>query len=166
MNSNLPIRKRIDYTIEKADQYGNPIVIDELAMKTILIWSFYGQKLVARIQNATYDEVKQGILESDLVASKFSIYQYVVHISNGDISKLKEPIEINQLRSKLPKALISSYCYDDRLNLISMTDANGLVFEYEYDVLDRLKAEYRKVGDKTELIKSYKYNYYSSDKKL
>ena len=149
MNSNLPIRKRIDYTIEKADQYGNPIVIDELAMKTILIWSFYGQKLVARIQNATYDEVKQALNRTP-----------------EDISKLKEPIEINQLRSKLPKALISSYCYDDRLNLISMTDANGLVFEYEYDVLDRLKAEYRKVGDKTELIKSYKYNYYSSDKKL
>ena len=68
-------------------------------------------------------------------------------------------ISLDNLRAKLPGALVYTYQYDNKLNLISKTDPNGLIRMYDYDSLGRLIAEYRHVGGKTELLNKYKYSY-------
>lgn len=136
-------KTRIEFSVERADQYGNPVVWDENGIKTIMIWSHKGQKIVATIQNATYDEVTAALGKAP-----------------EDLSGLDFPlISFDLLRIKLNKALVYSYRYDVNLNLIGKTEPNGLSHIYTYDSLGRLTAEYRKVNGKLELLKSYKYNY-------
>ncbi|GAB6983335.1 hypothetical protein JCM15908A_17100 [Prevotella dentasini JCM 15908] len=134
-----------EYVVEKADEYGNPIVVDDRGIKTIMIWSHQGQRMVAAIQNATYEDVKNAL-----------------GCIPESISGLNKPsVSLEALRIHLGKALVSTYEYDNRLNLISRTEPNGLCFLFSYDLLGRLTAEYRKVNGKVELLKSYTYNYYT-----
>lgn len=136
----------VNYTVEKADKFGNPIIWDENGVKTIMIWSNMGQNLVATIQNANYDEVKNalGIAPEKLSESK------------------NPPSTLGSLRTKLSSALIYIYEYDKRMNLVRKTDPNGLVHRYLYDPLNRLTAEFRVVNGRNELVHSYKYNYFTN----
>ena len=136
-------KNRMDFTVERADDYGNPIVWNENGIKTIMIWSYKGRKLVATIQNATYEEVKTALGKAPEYFSGLSV-----------------PVaSFDDLRNKLNEALVFTYSYDNRLNLTSKTDPNGFSHTYSYDTLGRLTAEHRKDGNETELLKSYKYNY-------
>lgn len=142
---------RIDYTVERADQYGNPIVIDERGAKTIMIWCQRGEKLVATIQNASYEEVKASLgkapdsySESDFLSSTYD--------------------DVNKLRSKLPRALIYSYLYNDLLLLRSKMEPNGMEYSYDYDSQGRVIAVFRRKGKgKFERINAYKYHYQSTE---
>lgn len=134
---------KTDYTVIKADQYGNPIELNEQGVTTIMIWSHKGQRPIASIQNATYDEVVAALGKTP---EEYSV------LNTSSLS-------LENLRTALPKALVYTYMYDNRLNLISKTDPNGLVHLYTYDSLNRLTAERRQYGNKTELLNSYQYNY-------
>ncbi|MBR6285910.1 MAG: RHS repeat protein [Bacteroidaceae bacterium] len=142
--SNRPMKKRIDYTVEKADMYGNPVVMEEQGIKTIMIWGYKGQRLIATIQNATYDEVKDALGMAPEECSDADMGYF-------GFSEL--------LRTELPNAFIYTYDYDSELNLIRKTDSNGLSHTFNYDGLGRLTDVYRKIGDEPELLKSYKYKY-------
>lgn len=133
----------VDFTVEKADKYGNPIVYIDHGIKTIMIWSHTGLNLVATIQNASYEEVKNALGKAP-----------------EDVSEMSKPsMSLDILRSKLSKALIYTYEYDNRQNLISKTEPNGLIHLYSYDASDRLVQEQRKYNNKIETLKTYKYNY-------
>ena len=71
------------------------------------------------------------------------------------------PLDI--LRSKLSNALVYTYEYDNRLNLIGKTEPNGLIHLYFYDGADRLVQEQRKYDNKLETLKTYKYNYVTNN---
>lgn len=137
------MRIRTDYKVEKTDQYGNPIVWEEQGVKTVMVWSYKGQRLVASIENATYDEVKEALGEEP---------EYFSELSSPSLS-------MDILRDKLDKAHVCTYQYDNMLNLKKKTDPNGQSFKYTYDPLGRLTAEYRAVGNKNKPLKTYKYNY-------
>lgn len=137
----------VDFTVEKADKYGNPIVYVDHGIKTIMIWSHTGLKLVATIQNASYEEVKNALGKAP-----------------EDVSEMSKPsMSLDILRSKLSKALIYTYEYDNRQNLISKTEPNGLIHLYSYDATDRLVQEQRKYNNKIETLKTYKYNYVTNN---
>ncbi|MCR5270738.1 MAG: RHS repeat protein [Prevotella sp.] len=139
----LTARLYRDYSVEKADRYGNPIVLEEQGIRTVMIWSHKGQRLVASIENATYDEVTEALGEKP-----------------ENFSELSSPsVSMDILRSKLDKALVYTYQYDSDLNLIQKTDPQGMSYKYTYDALRRLTAEYRVVGRRNELLKKYDYNY-------
>lgn len=141
--SSLPAQERIDYTVTQVDEYGNPIEVDEKGITTLLIWSYKGQRLIASIQNASYLEVRN-TLDKEL----------------KEFSAMSAPsISMDVLRTELPKALVCTYKYDNRLNLISKTEPNGMTYTYSYDFLDRLTGEYRLVNGTAELLNAYKYNY-------
>ena len=72
-------------------------------------------------------------------------------------------MSLDILRSKLSKALIYTYEYDNRQNLISKTEPNGLIHLYSYDASDRLVQEQRKYNNKIETLKTYKYNYVTNN---
>ena len=132
-----------DYYVTKTDKYGNPIELEEGGIKKILIWSYYGQRVIASIQGATYDEVKEalGRLPGDLSTE----YSFLT--------------SLDFLRKKLPDAAVYTYSYDVGLNQIRKTEPNGLSHIYVYDSFDRLIAEYREINGNKELLNSYKYNY-------
>lgn len=111
-----------NYIVNKVDDYGNPIEIESNGMKTIFIWGNYGQTLMAKIENVSYEIAK---------------YQL------GCINDLY--INIDYLianRHKLPTTLIYIYKYDNALRLISITNPSGMTEYYAYDNLDRLRKEY------------------------
>lgn len=137
----------VDFTVERADKYGNPIVYIDHGVKTIMIWSHIGLKLVATIQNASYEEVKNALDKAP-----------------EDISEMSKPsMSLDILRSKLSNALVYTYEYDIRQNLISKTGPNGLIHLYSYDAFGRLVQEQRKYDNKLETLKTYKYNYVTNN---
>ena len=81
-----------------------------------------------------------------------------INIDPREISPLMNPdMElINSLREKLPEALITTYTYDVRGNVTSITEPDGLKTTFEYDALDRLIAIKDHAGN---LIESYDYHY-------
>ena len=132
-----------DYRVEKTDKYGNPIVYVENGITTIMIWSHYGQKVVASIQNASYDDVAK-----------------VLDCSIEDFSSMSRPtISIDILREKLPNAFVYTYEYDYMLNLMYKTDPKGMRNWYRYDPLGRLTEVYRMHNGKMEILNTYDYNY-------
>ena len=132
-----------DYRVEKTDKYGNPIVYVENGITTIMIWSHYGQKVVASIQNASYDDVAK-----------------VLDCSIEDFSSMSRPtISIDILREKLPNAFVYTYEYDYMLNLMYKTDPKGMWNWYRYDPLGRLTEVYRMHNGKMEILNTYDYNY-------
>ena len=138
-----PFKVRTDYTVDRVDQYGNPIIWNQQGVKTVMVWSFKGQRLIASIQKASCDEV---------VAALGKNPEEYSALNNTTLS-------LDFLRTALPNALVYTYQYDNRLNLISKTDPNGLIHTYTYDSLNRLTSEYRKYNNKTELLKTYQYNF-------
>lgn len=129
--------------MEKTDKYGNPIVYVENGITTIMIWSHYGQKVVASIQNASYDDVAK-----------------VLDCSIEDFSSMSRPtISIDILREKLPNAFVYTYEYDYMLNLMYKTDPKGMWNWYRYDPLGRLTEVYRMHNGKMEILNTYDYNY-------
>jgi len=112
-------------------------------VKTVMVLSFKGQRLIASIQKASCDEV---------VAALGKNPEEYSALNNTTLS-------LDFLRTALPNALVYTYQYDNRLNLISKTDPNGLIHTYTYDSLNRLTSEYRKYNNKTELLKTYQYKY-------
>jgi len=138
-----PFKVRTDYTVDRVDQYGNPIIWNQQGVKTVMVLSFKGQRLIASIQKASCDEV---------VAALGKNPEEYSALNNTTLS-------LDFLRTALPNALVYTYQYDNRLNLISKTDPNGLIHTYTYDSLNRLTSEYRKYNNKTELLKTYQYKY-------
>ena len=132
-----------DYRVEKTDKYGNPIVIVENGITTIMIWSHYGQKVIASIQNASYDDVVK-----------------VLNCSIEELSLMSRPkISTDILREKLPNAFVYTYEYDYMLNLMYKTDPKGMRNWYRYDPLGRLTEVYRMHNGKMEILNTYDYNY-------
>lgn len=134
------------FKVEKADVYGNPIVKIEKGINYVLVWTHLGQRLIAVITNATYDEVKNALGKAP---EDFSILRYTRDTY----------IKLNALRNKLSKAHITTYEYDNLLSLSSVTDPNGLVYTYSYDSFGRLISKSRIIGEDIQLLNEYKYIY-------
>lgn len=134
-----------DYRVERTDKYGNPIVIVENGITTIIIWSHYGQKVIASVQNASYEDVNKAL-----------------GCLPEDFSTMSGPtFSMDMLRDKLPKAFVYTYDYDYMLNLIYKTDPKGMLNWYRYDSLGRLSEVYRKHNGKMEILNTYDYNYHT-----
>lgn len=129
------------------DKYGNPLFITkDDATKIVYLWSYGGQYPIAEIKNATYEEVSS-ILGKDFIDRLSSL----LTLSDNDKKK------INELRSKLPNSLVTTYTYKPLVGILTISDPRGMTTHYEYDTLGRLKYIQDHSGKK---IKEYDYNYY------
>lgn len=124
------------------DQFGNPIyIIKDGIDKTIYLWSYKGEYPIAKIKNATYDEVK----------SKLGV-------NPESLSFAKSPniSSVDGMRGNLPNAHIATYTYRNLGGLVTEKDVRGTSTFYEYNDLGQLTY----VNDlNNNTIKSYKYNY-------
>ncbi len=134
------------------DVKGNPLEVSkEQGGSIVYIWGYQDQYPIAKIQNASYNEVAPYI--TNLKA-----------ISNADTDHCREAIckeellrvALDNLRSALPNAMVSTYTYDPLIGVTSMTNANGYTMFYEYDSSHRL--QYVRDAD-GKLISENEYHY-------
>lgn len=131
------------------DMYGNInyLIVDD-AIKTVLIWSYKGQHLIAKIENADYNTVNQSL-------GGTSITQF-------SLSKSPDMSKIESLRTSLPEAMITTYRYDN-LNttkgIISLTDPRGFITYYEYDDFGRLNETYFIENGTRKVLQKHEYHF-------
>lgn len=108
--------------------------------KTVFIWGYKSQYLIAKIENASLREVKSVIGDFEAFAQSMS----------PDYSK------IDGLRTKLPSAYVTTYAYSLGVGLSSVTYPNGERESYIYDLYGRLVCI---LDNNNNVKKAYKYNY-------
>lgn len=124
---------KVGYRVISADCFGNPVEIEENGLRSVLVWSYAGQKMIARIDNATKDEVEK-YLNGEDITTYIPQHKDYLSISWEDIEK--------KCRNKMPNAHFTIYKYDEFLRLESITDPTGMTVYYKYDFLGRLREKY------------------------
>jgi YD repeat-containing protein len=115
---------------------------------TSYLWAYSNALPIAEIKNASFTEV-----ESALQMSPAIIFEDAGGETLDDASLRAK---IDQLRARLPKAMISSYTYKPLEGISSFADPSGNISFFEYDDLGRLKVVKDHEGN---IVKTYNYNY-------
>jgi len=130
--------------INRYDSFGNVLESENIGgTQTSFVWGFNSQYPMARIDNATYDDV----LSSGVDLSILNSY------SSTDQQKIDE---LDKIRTNVNGALVTTYTFKPLIGMTSQTDPRGYTMYYEYDDLNRL--EYVKDGEGNILSKN-EYNY-------
>lgn len=128
---------------------GNPLeVFQPDGTHICYIWGYGKTKPIAKITNATYDEVQSVVNISNLH-----------NLSDADFNETTEEDlrdALNQIRNDLPDAQIITYTYDPLIGVTSSTQPNGETTYYEYDSFNRLK--FIKNSEK-KILKENEYHY-------
>lgn len=133
-----------EYDFEAYDDKGNPIQFrDKTGKITSLFW--HNDQLLARVENETWDNIKNYILENQ----------------NYDIDNCEsgncDQYFSETLRQDFPNAQIYSYAYESAIEgPVSVTDPKNETVYYEYDDLGRL-IHIKDLNNN--IIKSHEYNY-------
>jgi YD repeat-containing protein len=109
-------------------------------MKTSYLWGYYKTFPVAKIENASYQQVQTAMGGS------------IPDLGGGGLTTS----QINSLRNGLPNALISTFTYKPLIGLTTQTDQNSITTYFEYDYFGRLK--WIKDND-GRILKTYEYHY-------
>ena len=140
---NCPINKDIiDVKIHLYDDDTNPIELSSSATSghTLLIWGYNGKRLLAKIENATFDDVS-GLVLSDIIIKSNADNDRTFGSAGNEgqlriaLDKLRDPI----LSPGLVGSQITTYTYDPLIGLTSMTNNRGKTIYYHYDKFNRLK---------------------------
>ncbi len=122
---------------------GNIIEVEDLGTKTVYLYGYNRQLLIAKIANASKEQVASalGVTVANLITineSKFT--------------------QLNNLRtnSTLLAALITTYEHQPLVGITKITDSKGQKSFYEYDESNRLKAI---KDDKGNILEQYEYNF-------
>lgn len=126
------------------DQFSNPVEASlEDGTPVIYIWGYNNSQLVAMIENKTYSSISPGLINQVIAASD----------SNNETSLL---IELENLRTSLPEAMVTSYVYKPLVGISVMIDPKGIKTYYKYDEFNRL-SETR--DNNNNLLSENKYRY-------
>ncbi|MCM1502164.1 MAG: hypothetical protein NC115_05805 [Bacteroidales bacterium] len=128
------------------DCYGNPLyIVRDGMVRTVYLWSYYGKYIVAKIDNASYDDVIAALGD----------------YGPDEISSSAEPDmdAIDVLRSSLKNAMVTTFTYSPYVGMTSSTAPDGMTTWYVYDPCGRLAAVYMDdVDGNRSLVKGYEYN--------
>ncbi|GHT60553.1 hypothetical protein AGMMS50239_09720 [Bacteroidia bacterium] len=126
----------------------NPVYISkDDAEKVVYLWGYKCQYPIAKIENATFDQVKN-ILGETLINRVRDAYTP----SAADLTA------INNLRThaNLSGAQVTTYTYKPLVGILSTTDPRGFTAYYEYDAFGRLQYIKDHTGN---TIEKYDYHY-------
>ena len=124
-NGAAPLR---EVSYDYYDDYGNPgLVRTRNGMSTVYVWGYHGQYLMAKIENASYDDVSKALEGSP---KKYSSCMY-----SSDF------LALETLRETLPDAHVTTYMYSPQIGVTSITSPNGRKHEYKYDEANRFIRE-------------------------
>ncbi len=136
-----PLQERLIYY--RYDDFGNPLEVSKPGgPHVVFIYGYQNQYPVAKIENATYDEVS--VLFDQTILNDLS--------TTEDNMRL----ELNKIRNGLPNAMVTTSTYEPLVGVTSITDPRGITTFYEYDSFNRLHL----VKDNDDkIISENKYNY-------
>ena len=141
-------------TYNNYDSYGNPsYIIKDGADKVVYIWGYKGQYPIAEIKNTTYSDVCKAIGNGNETTG--------ASILNSITSKNKPEDDsnfglINNLRTSLPNAMVTTYAYKPLVGILTVTDPRGTTITYAYDSFGRLQNVKDANGKNVE---NYEYHY-------
>lgn len=137
---------------EHYDNQGNvQSVSKEGGPKTCYVWSYGGQYLIAKIENADYSAVESALSGSVAVQS----FRDNLSPTDAQVVSFLSPLR-NPNNPALKGALVTTFTYDPLVGMTSMTDPAGHITYYQYDPFQRLQAVKDQPGN---IIKSYDYHY-------
>jgi YD repeat-containing protein len=127
---------------EHYNSYGKPMEVrTKTGLSTCYFWGYKGLYPIAKIENATLDEI--GVYLGYDVAT----------LKTFDESDLSV---INSLRAWRSNTLVTTYTYKPQVGLLTVTDPNDIVTDYTYDNFNRLKL----IRDNdSNIITEYDYHY-------
>lgn len=130
---------RVEMTVDRHDDLGHPLQItDKSGKKTCYVWGYKGLYPVAKIENATIDQVASRL-------SGYGAKPLLQYLSAEQESSLRT----------LSDAWITTYRYDPLVGITRIVDASGRSTDYDYDYIGRLT---RIWDEKNMLMKSFDYN--------
>lgn len=136
-----PLENRIQFL--QYDDKGNPLEVrQENGTHIVYIWGYHKTKPVAKIENATYTQVEQYVANLQT-------------LSNGN-NESGLITALNNLRTNLPGAMVTTYTYKPLVGVSSITDPKGYTTTYHYDSFGRL--EYVKDADGN-ILSENEYHY-------
>ena len=136
-----PLEDRIYY--HQYDIKGNPVEVSKAdGMDITYLWGYQYSKVIAEIQNGTYDQVMNNLGIS---------YPQLQDKSATELRSI-----FSNLRENMENAMITSFTYDPLVGITSQTDPNGKTTWYEYDAFGRLETV--KDND-SKVIKHVDYKY-------
>lgn len=129
------------------DDKGNPLEISKKdGTHIVYVWGYNKTTLIAKVESATYAEVKPYIGNLQVLSDK----------DKDAASENALRTALNTLRSKLSNAQVTTYTHDPLIGITSITDAKGDVVYYQYDNFNRLQFVKDKDGN---MLKEHQYNY-------
>lgn len=133
----------------KYDLFGNLVYMERDEIPVIYVWGYQNQCLVAKIENAWYEEISNNSLDLNL--------ELLSTMSVIDFDNAREAID--GLRDSLPQAQITTYTYGPNAEMTSATDPSGQTIFYEYDSQGRLAQTYQlNEKGKREILQLNEYN--------
>ena len=142
--------------IHEYDNYGNPLyTTKDGTNRMVYIWGYRGRYPVAIIRNASYGQVASA-LGGSVYFNQAADKQ---EPSDADWKRMES------LRTLLPKAHVSLFCYDPFLGCIRWeSNPRGLKSYYDYDGMGRLTRTYYKEKDaqgieRERILKTYEYQH-------
>ncbi|WP_026705780.1 RHS repeat domain-containing protein [Flavobacterium soli] len=119
---------------------GNPLEVQqEGGMKISYLWGYSKTLPIAKIENATNAEIKTALGVTDLTL-----------VNEANLTA------INNLRTSLPNAMVTTYTYTPLVGVTTITDPKGDKVTYHYDNFNRLKLVKDKDG---KILSENQYHY-------
>lgn len=118
---------------------------------TVYIWGYDNKYPLAKVENAAFDDVSGYVTT---LKSKSNADDDRTFNTAGNEGSLRQSLD--DLRTALPNAMVSTYTYDPLIGVTSMTDPRGYTIYYEYDDFNRLKLVKDAAG---KLVSDYEYGY-------
>lgn len=140
-NANSNLENKITY--DQYDAYGNIVqYTPEGGFPTAIIWGYNRNLPLAKIEKATYNQVKTYVSNLQTLSQSGS---------ESDLIR-----DLNSLRTTIPDAMITTYTHIPLVGISTITDPKGQVTKYIYDRWNRLS---RIIDHEGNILKEYSYNY-------
>ncbi len=138
---------RKDIGILKVDDYGNALeFLTSDGVYHVHLYGYNGSVLIASIENTSYNQAISGVNLVDLNPNRTS----------GGTNSIDSALAIIRSNLNSDKVLMTTYHYDDQMNLERIVDPNGFATTYRYDAFGRLTAIVDKDGN---MVEEVKYGY-------
>ncbi|KPE49008.1 RHS repeat protein [Chryseobacterium indologenes] len=147
-------------SLDAYDDKGNILQVTSAdGIPATLIYGYNKTQVIARIEGAKYNEIKNSSLITTAIAASDSD-----NTNPGTESALITALDNLRMDSSMTAYRITTYTYDPMVGLTTTTSPDGRREMYEYDSAGRLKTLKRAEKDASgntvyKTLKEYKYNY-------